>query len=271
MFESIRAQLAEILRGIVESAVSAVPRLLAGLLLLVVALLVASIVERVVRALMGRLKFDSLVRRTGIDHWLHRMGIRHSLNDVLPRLLYFVLLFIFAREAADAMGLEAISGAIATLIGYLPKMIGAFLILLLGSAIAQVAGRAVEEAGRGSGLDFAPVLGRFTTGVLLFVLIIMALGQLELDTVIIRQLSVLVVAGVIAGLALSFGLGSRDVTRNIIAGFYVRRLFQVGEEIEVNGHRGVLEAITPTQTILREGGRLVILANGVFLDSSAGK
>jgi small-conductance mechanosensitive channel len=271
MFEGIRDQLTEILQGIVASAVASIPRLLAGLVLLALALVVASLVERIVRVVMGRLKFDSLVRRTGIDHWLHRMGIRHSLNDVLPRLLYFVLLFIFAREAADAMGLEAISGAIATLIGYLPKIIAAFLVLLFGSAIAQVAGRAVEEAGRGSGLDFAPVLGRFTTGVLLFVLIVMALGQLELDTVIVRQLSILLVAGVVAGLSLSFGLGSRDVTRNLLAGFYVRRLFKVGEEIEVNGHHGVLEAITPTQTILRDGPRTVVLANSAFLESPARK
>ena len=269
MFEGIRDQLTEILQGVVESAMASIPRLLAGLVLLLFALVVASVVERVVRAIMGRLKFDSLVRRTGIDHWLHRMGVRHSLNDVLPRLLYFVLLFIFAREAADAMGLEAISGAIATLIGYLPKIIAAFLIILLGSAIAQVAGRAVEEAGRGAGLDLAPVLGRFTTGLILFVLVVMALGQLELDTMIVRQISILMVGGAIAGLALSFGLGSKDVTKNILAGFYVRRLFKIGEEIEVNGHHGVVEAITPTQTILREGPRTVVLANSVFLESPA--
>lgn len=50
-----------------------------------------------------------------MDKVLHRLGIRPSLNVVLPRLAYFLLLFLFARTAADAVGLTAISGAIAAM------------------------------------------------------------------------------------------------------------------------------------------------------------
>lgn len=267
MMDSIRTQLAEIFRGMAEATLAMVPRVLAGLLLLVIAFLVAHVVERFVRAVMTRLKFDLLVRRSGIDHWLLRVGIRHSLNDVVPRLLYFVLIFIFAREAAQAMGLTAISGAMGTLVGYLPNVVAAFLILLLGSAIAQAAGRAVEEVGRNSGLEVAAVLGRLTSGILLFVLVVMALGQLQIDTSIVRDFSTVLVAGAMIAFALSFGLGSRDVTRNLLAGFYLRRLLRIGEEIELDGHRGTVEAITPTQTLLRAGDRTIILANATVLDT----
>ena len=95
----------------------------------------------------------------------------------------------------------------------------------------------------------------------------MALGELEIDTFMVRELSLVLLGGVTVAFALSFGLGSRDVTRNLLAGFYVRRLFKVGEEIEIQGHRGVLEAITPTQTLLREGDRTVVLSNAMFLDA----
>jgi hypothetical protein len=53
-----------------------------------------------------------------------------------------------------------------------------------------------------------------------------------------------------------------------MAGFYARRVFQVGDEVEVDGRHGVIEAIMPTQTILRSNGRAVVVANGVFLDST---
>ena len=268
MFQEIQVQLSEILRGVVDGFIASIPQLLAGTVLIVLAFLLAKVVERVLRAIMVRLRFDALIRRSGVDNWLTRMGIRQSLDDVVPRVVYFILLFLFAREAADSLGLTAISEAIGSLINYLPSLISAFLIVLIGGAIAQVAGRAVTEAGRGMGLDFAPLLGRLLTGILLFVLIVMALGELEVQTILVRDLAVIVVAGGMLAFSLSFGLGSRDVTRNILAGFYVRRVFSVGDQVEVAGHKGTIIGITPTQTILQKGERTVVLSNGAFLDSA---
>ena len=67
-------------------------------------------------------------------------------------------------------------------------------------------------------------------------------------------------------LGLAFGLGSRDVTRNILAGFYARKTFDLGKEIEIRGERGELKSITPTQTLFQQGDRVVAVANSVFLE-----
>ncbi|MFH1765345.1 MAG: mechanosensitive ion channel domain-containing protein [Gemmatimonadota bacterium] len=267
MLQDIQAQMGEIFRNMVERAVGSVPQLLVGAVLIILALIVAKGVERLLRVVMVRTRFDALVRRSGVDNWLSRIGVRQSLDDVVPRVVYFILLFLFAREAADALGLTAISEAIGSVIAYLPSLISAFLILLVGSAVAQVAGKAVAEAGRGAGMEFAPLLGKLLTGVLLFVLVVMALGELEVQTLLVRELAVILVGGGVFAFALSFGLGSRDISRNILAGLYIRKIIRVGDEIEVADRRGRVEAITPTQTILREGERSVILSNGVFLDS----
>ena len=267
MIQDFQEQLLQILQQLRGATVAYVPRVVAGLLLLLVALVVASVLERALRVILARLKFDNLIQRSGVDEGLHRLGIRHSLNDVLPRLFYFVLMFLFAREAAEVMGLTAVSEAIGRLVQYLPNIVAAFLLLLRGGATAQVAGRGVEELCRGAGLESAGFLGRLTTGLLIFVLVVMALSQLEVETVLVRQLSVLLLGGGVLAVALSFGLGTRDVTRSIIAGFYARQVFDIGEEVEVNGHRGTLEAITATQTLLRSGGRVVVLPNSVFLDA----
>lgn len=271
MMESVRDQIVEVFSGMITSVVGAFPRIVGGIVLLLVALVLATILERLARATLRRVRFDQMVRRSGVDRWLIRLGVRHSIDDVIPRVLFFVLLLLFAREAGEVVGLSAISDAIGTLIAYLPRIIAAFLILLLGSAIAQVAGRTVRDAGRASGLEVASTVGNLTTGVILFVVLVMALGQLEVDTSIVRELSTVLLAAAGLGLALSFGLGSRDVTRNLLAGYYARRLFPVGSEIEIQGHRGVVESISPTQTLLRDGERTVVLPNALFLDTASGK
>jgi hypothetical protein len=267
MLQDVQAQLTESFRNLVDGAIAAFPQLLVGAVFLVLAFLVAKVVERLLRALMSRLHFNALVRKSGVDSWLSRMGFQRSLDSVVPRVVYYILLFLFAREGASALGLTAISDAIGSLISYLPNLISAFLVLIVGSVVAQVAGKAVAEAGRGAGVEFAPFLGRLLTGVLLFVLVVMALGELEVQTLLVREFALILVAGGALSFALSFGLGSRDISRNILAGMYIRKIIQVGDEIEVEGRRGRVEGITSTQTILRDEERSYMVSNSVFLDS----
>ena len=66
----------------------------------------------------------------------------------------------------------------------------------------------------------------------------MALGELEVQTLLVREFAVILVAGGALSFALSFGLGSRDISRNILAGMYIRKIIRVGDEIEVEGRRG---------------------------------
>lgn len=271
MLQDIRTQLQEIFGGMVESAVASIPRLLVAVVLILLALMAAKIVERFLRAIMVRVRFDALVRRSGVDNWLTRIGVRRSLDEVVPRVIYFTLLFLFAREAAESLGLSAVAEAIGAVIGYLPNLISAFLILLIGSAIAQVGGRAVEEAARGAGVEFAPLLGRLLTGILLFVLVVMALGELEIETLLVRDFALVLLAGAVFGSAISFGMGSRDITRNILAGFYIRKVLRVGDQVEIGSHKGRLEAFSPALTLLKKKDRTVILSNGTFLDSEVSR
>jgi len=59
--------------------------------------------------------------------------------------------------------------------------------------------------------------------------------------------------------------GTREVTQSILAGFYARRVFSIGQPIEIQGQRGTLKAITPTLTLLDQDGKTVSVANTVFL------
>jgi hypothetical protein len=266
MGEQIREQFVTTYQGMVDSIIAWTPTILLAVLLLISALVVAKVVERILRTVMVRLRFDALVEKVGIDQAIHRLGMRESLNVVIPRIVYYLLLFLFARTAADALGLSAISNAIGSFMAYLPNIIAALLILILGSAAAQFAGRAVAQAAENSGIEFASSLGGVVSGLLLFVQGIMAISQLQIDTEIIRVVTTAILAGLALAFGLTFGLGSRDMTRNILAGFYARKTFEVGREMEIRGVKGELKSITPTQTLLQQGDQVVAVANSVFLE-----
>ena len=264
----IKTQLVETYQNVVESVVQMGPKLLTGIVLAVVALLVAKFVERVLRTLLTRLKLDDLVGRAGLDQTLQKLGLTRSLNFFVPRVAYFLLLFLFAQAAAQSMGLEPVSRAIGSFLGYLPNLVAALLLLIVGSAVGQFVGGMVTRAAREADLDFARPLGTLVSALILFLAGIMALTQLKMHTEIIRIVTVCLLAGFALAFGLSFGLGSREVTRNLMAGYYARKLFRIGEQLEVRGEQGVLTAITPTQAQLERDGRTITVCNTALLDET---
>ena len=260
----VKTQLIQTYQNLVGDLIGAAPKIISGIILVLLAWMVAKLIEKGVRIMMVRTKFDSVLGKVGVDTALQQLGLRQSLSDVIPRVVYFLLLFLFARSLADTVGLTAISEAIGTFLGFVPNMVAALLILLVGSAVGRFAGNTVARSAESSGLDFAPALGR-----VLFVAVIMAMAQLRIDTEIVRLVTALSMAGAALAFGLCFGLGSRTLVSNILAGLYVKRLFAPGTEIEIGGHRGVVASITTTSTVLEQGGQELVLANQTLLAEEA--
>ena len=261
MIQELRDRLTQTLQEQLDAVVAFLPVLVLATVLLIIALVVAKGVERLLRLVLTRIRFDDLVQSVGIDSALQRIGVRGSLNAMIPRIVYFLLLFLFARTAADALGLEAISGALAAFLGYLPNIVAAVLILVLGSSAAQVGGQAVERAAGVSGIDFAASLGSVVSALILFVIGIMAIGQLKIDTEMIRLVTTGLMAGGALAFGLSFGLGSREITRDVLAGFYARQQLVPGDTVQVDDIRGKLQSVGPTQTLIDVDGDTVAVAN----------
>ena len=93
---NIQEQLLQTWQDLVASAVAWTPRIVLAVVLVVVALVSAKVVERVLRGILTRIHFDSLVAKVGIDQALQRIGLRQSINEFVPRLVYFLLLVLFA-------------------------------------------------------------------------------------------------------------------------------------------------------------------------------
>ncbi len=268
---SIRGTLMSIVQSMVEAVAAFTPRLVLAIVIGLVGLAFAVGLRRALRVGLQKARFDTLLDKVGILGVLQRFGVRQPPSIALSQLVYFLVVIFVLQTAFQAVGLVTVANAIGTFFAYLPNLAAAFVVLILGHTVGQFAGRAVEQAARESGVDFAPVLGRLVTAVVLFVVVIMAVSQLDIDTLLIQRVAVVLLAGFALGFALTFGLGTRDITRNIVAGFYAKKLFQPGDEIEIQSERGILRAITPVQTLLERDGGIVALSNRVFLDEAVKK
>jgi small-conductance mechanosensitive channel len=199
---------------------------------------------------------------------LQKLGLQGAPGDLLSRLVYYLILALFIQSAAQSVGLVAVSDAITAFFGYLPNLLAAVVVLMIGLLIAQFASGAVTRSARDSGVEFAPILGRIVSGLIIFVVGLMAVTELQIDTDVIRSVVLVLLAGLALALALTFGLGTRDITRNLVAGFYARKLFKPGDRIEIAGRSGILAGISPVQVVIEEDGAMTTIPNKVFLEEA---
>ncbi len=266
---SFKTAASDVLGNLVSAIAEFVPRAFTGLVVVLLGILLAKIAEKAISTTFDKLHIDDLLERVGLKDILGRLGLRQPPGQVLARMVYWMLVLLFTQSAAQAVGLTAISDAITAFFAYMPNVIASVLVLMIGMVISRFVGDAITRAASESGVEFAPTLGRAASALIFFVVAVMAVSQLRIDTQLVKSVVLVLLSGMAIALALTFGLGTRDITRNIVAGYYVRKLFRVGDSVEVAGEKGILVGVTSLQTLIERDNETVAVPNKIFLDKIA--
>lgn len=244
-----------------------IPNLFVALVLVLLGFVVAKLLDTLLSKLLNKVGLDRLMAGTGLTKMLSRVGIQVSVSTLIGKIVYWFVLLIFLVSAAESLGLQRISSTLDVLALYLPKVFGAALVLLAGVLLAQLVSSLVRGAAEGVGLDYAQGLGRVAQGLVIIISISVAIGQLEVKTDLLNNVIAIVLISVGLAVALALGLGSREIASQILAGIYVRELFQVGQQVSVGEVEGQIEEIGTVKTILlTDSGELVSVANRVMLE-----
>lgn len=230
-----------------------IPNLLGALVVVLLGFVIAKLLDALLSKLLAKLGLDRLMGGTGLTKLLARVGIQVPVSTLVGKIVYWFVLLVFLVSAAESLGL--------------PKVFGAALVLIVGVLLAQLVNSVVRGAADGVGLEYANGLGRIAQWLVIIISISVAVGQLEVKTDLLNYIIAIVLITVGLAAALALGLGSREVAGQIIAGIYVRELYQVGQQVKVGDVEGTIEEIGTVKTILlTEEGELVSLANRLLLD-----
>lgn len=89
--------------------------------------------------------------------------------------------------------------------------------------------------------------------VAILLVVVTAINQLGVDTTLLNSTITLVIAGLIGGAAISFGLGAKTAVANLIAAHYLQPVLRVGQKVRVGNLHGVVVAasqFTETTTLI---------------------
>ncbi len=256
--------------GILENAADALGEALPGiggaLLLLVVGLLVAGIAGRLTRRSLGTLGVDDLAETSGVSNALARLGIDRSLSHLLGNVVRIAVAVVVVFAAVSLLGLAALSVSLNAILLFLPKLFIALVLVVVGAIVAQLVADRVDRIA--TQMAIAAPVGRVAQISIFAIFLVTALAQVGISTsALVILVAIVLTAGALT-LALAFGLGSREMARQVTAGRYVTGVFSVGQTIGVGGIDGEIVALESATTVLRtDEGRSFRVPNHLLLES----
>lgn len=242
------------------------PSLLAGAGILVIGLLAAAASRALFTGLLRRLGFDRLAERVGVSRALREIGAESPPAEFIARIVYWLILFFFILAAAESFGIGGVREALQGIVAYLPRFAAALLIMIFGGVIARLTGNAFGSLTERSGIRGGLALGHGLRYVLLVFVAVIAIGQLGVETTLLVATATALIGCIAVALAVAFGWGSREIARNVMAGFHVRDTFIVGQRLTVRGRTGRLVAIGNVKTLLETEEGTVSLPNSILTE-----
>ncbi len=248
-----------------------VPKIAAALLLLLIAYVIAKIVQKITTRLAQAVGADRLAEKAGVDSFLRTAGFRRTLSWYIGRLLFWTILLLFLLPISDILDLGFFADVVGRIVYYLPNLLVALMILVIGFWTARVLGGLAEGAAVRIGADYSRAIGGIVQGLIILVTLIITLSQLNIAADILILVVVTSLASLGIAFALSMGLGSVEIVKNLLAGYYLQRQLKPGTPIQIGNIHGTLVAIGTLVSLLQsEEGKNIVLPNAQFVQQMKG-
>jgi len=243
IFEALQHQALQLL--------NVIPAIIKGLVILTVGIILAKIMRKLIQRLIGVVGADRLADRLMSIEMFERSNFDLVPSTLIATTTCYFILIIFAMAAVEAMGLRIISDLLKDLIEYIPNGIVAFLVLVVGIFIADAAKKLIATTCRSLGISSGKLIANIVFYFIMLNIILIALRQAKLQTEFMEDNVSIILAGVAGAFAIGYGLASKEVMTSLLAGFYSRDKFYIGDKVTGGGKRGEVVTINNYDIILR--------------------
>lgn len=196
------------------------PQLIVAIVVLVVGWIIGGILSGFIRKVFRTLKIDEALDKAGVDDLSKKAGYVFKPGQFVGALVKWFVILAFAVVAFDVLKLQEVTTFMREVVlGYLPQVFVAVLILFAAMLIANIAEKSLSAALRASGTSNPELFGKIGRYLVIGFGIMAAMNQLQIADELIGTLFTGIVFALSLALGLAFGLGGKDA-----AGRYVDRV-----------------------------------------------
>lgn len=247
------------LGSILSDIASALPGIFGAFVVMVFGWLTIKIVTLILKKVMKIAKIEVLSDKVNAAQLFGDSEIKIEISKIILTFVKSVLWLVFIIVAADVMGLTIISTEIANLLRYLPVLLTALVIFMLGLYLAKIIKKAITSLFESMDIGGGKIVGSLLFYLIVIFVSITALNQAGIDTQIITGNFTIILGSFLLAMALALGLGSREVVGDLLRTFYSRKIYEVGDTIKVKKIEGTIEAIDNISMVVKtKTGKIVI-------------
>ncbi|MCW8935616.1 MAG: mechanosensitive ion channel [Gammaproteobacteria bacterium] len=257
-FEALTA----VFQNMLAETILYMPRIAAAVLLLLVGWLLARLLSfLVVRTIR---KLDVLWQRLVLKRGIEYLQPNHPPTRIVGQLVFWLLMLVFVTLATEILGLGIFGTWLKKTVTYLPLAVAGLLIMLVGFVVSSLVRDLVASAAESAGLSHGDLLSRTAQISILLFAIILGIDQIGIDIMFLSIIAGIVLAAMLGGIALAFGLGARTHVSNIIAANQLRQIYQIGDKVRVGDIEGRLMNIMMSRVIIETESGTVDMPAKIF-------
>jgi len=216
LFLQIFGNIVEAIEAKYYAFVELAPSILGALAVFLFGWLLAELASRTIIGMSDKLKLDWLSDKLGLKHFLERTGGGMSASQLIAQTVKGYLIFLFFIESTKIAQLDEVANFLTRVIEYIPDVIVAIFIMLVGLRIANSMQLLITTS-----LDFAKsntakILGLAARYTIFTFAVLAALSQLQIADTLIQTLFIGFISMLALAGGLAFGLGGKDVVRELL-------------------------------------------------------
>lgn len=220
LLTNIQVSVSEAAASILTSIVTFVPTLIGASLVFIIGLVLANWLKLLVVKLLNLLKLSELLGNASVKKFLENAQISQKVETILGELVRYITILIFFVAAVNLLGLSTVTQVLNSLLGYLPNIFAAIIILFAGVILAGFLEKVVKGSLGGVDIKLSRLMGKFTSYLVVFFTSLAAISQLGIAQNLVNTLFIGLVGMLTLALGLAFGLGSKDLVKTLLEDWY---------------------------------------------------
>lgn len=195
-----------------------IPQLIGALLVFIIGWFISIWIGKFIAEVLRRLRVDQIFEKTRWEQALEEAEIKTKVSTFIGGLVKWILIIVFLSATIRILELEEFARFLDKIIDWLPNLIVAAAIFVVAVIISNLAEKFIKAIVSRMEVGYAKLLGTIVKWAIWIFAILIILSQLGIAESIVYTLITGFIALIVISTGIAFGLGGKDVAKEILEG-----------------------------------------------------
>ncbi|MFZ1749212.1 MAG: mechanosensitive ion channel domain-containing protein [Saprospiraceae bacterium] len=253
--QDIQNALSEMLLGMPAS----IPKFVTAAIIVLVGMMLSKMIKKIIIKSLEKFGIDALGSKLNEIDIIANNNIEVKLSNIAGKIVYYMLMLIFIMTAVGVLDMPVLADLIQDFIKFVPNLIAAFVILIVGLLIADTVKNIVSTTCKSLGMPSANIISSFVFYFIVINIIIVALSQAQINTEFFAQNISIIIAGGVLAFSIGYGFASKDLVASFLASYYTKDKLNIGDKVTLNGVTGNITNVDKSSVTVTSGTKDVII------------